>query len=81
MKIRIPLLMLALALAASSAVTAQASVCSNSTIQGSFAFTIHGTIFLPNGATILINGLSLAACGASPDTFPQELSVIHMSHS
>ena len=59
MKIRIPLLMLALALAASSAVTAQASVCSNSTIQGSFAFTIHGTIFLPNGATILINGLAL----------------------
>jgi aryl-alcohol dehydrogenase-like predicted oxidoreductase len=23
----------------------------------------------------------LTACGASPDTFPQELSVIHMSHS
>jgi len=52
-------LMLALALAASSAVTARASVCSNSTIQGSFAFTIHGTIFLPNGATILIDGIAL----------------------
>jgi len=60
MKIRIPLLMLALVLAASSAVTAQASVCSNSTIQGSFAFTVHRTIFLPNGATILIDGIGLA---------------------
>jgi hypothetical protein len=29
------------------------------------------------GAAIYI----LAACGASPDTFPQELSGIHMSHS
>jgi len=59
MKIRISLLMLALVLAASSAVTAQASVCSNSTIQGSFAFTVHGTIFLPSGATILIDGIGL----------------------
>src|SRR6266568_1518008 len=60
MKIRIPLLMLALVLAGSSAGTAQASVYSNSTIQGSYAFTVHGTIFLPNGATILIDGIGLA---------------------
>lgn len=60
MKIRIPLSMLALALAASSAtLSAHAAVCSNNTIQGSYAFTIHGTIFLPNGATIHIDGIAL----------------------
>ena len=59
MKIRIPLLMLALALAASANLSAHAAVCSNSTIQGSYAFTLHGTIFLPNGATILLDGIAL----------------------
>ena len=58
MKIRIPLLMIALALAASSAVTAQASVCSNSTIRGSYAYTIHGQVFIPNGPILLIDGLA-----------------------
>ena len=37
---------------------AQASTCSNFTIQGTYAFTIHGTIFLPNGSTLLINGIA-----------------------
>ncbi len=59
MKVRISLLMFALALAASMALTAHASVCSNYTIQGSYAFTLHGTIFLPNGATILLDGIAL----------------------
>ena len=59
MKIRIPLLMLTVAVAACSAVTAQASVCSNATIRGSYAFTIHGTIFLPNGSTIQLDGVAL----------------------
>jgi hypothetical protein len=58
MKIRIPLLMLALTLAASSAVTAQASVCNNSTIRGSYAYTIHGQVFIPNGPTLFIDGLA-----------------------
>jgi hypothetical protein len=58
MKIRIPLLTVALALAASSAVTAQASVCNNSTIRGSYAYTIHGQVLLPNGAALLIDGLA-----------------------
>jgi hypothetical protein len=58
MKIRIPLLMLALALAASSAVTAQAGVCNNSTIRGSYAYTIHGQVFISNGPTLLIDGLA-----------------------
>lgn len=58
MKLRIPMLLLTFALAASSTVAAHASSCSNSTIRGSYAFTIHGTIFLPNGATLLVNGIA-----------------------
>src|SRR5882762_8278194 len=58
MKSRISLFLLTLALAASSTLTAHASACSNSTIQGSYAFTIHGTVFLPDGSTLLIDGLA-----------------------
>ena len=58
MKFRISLLLLTLTLAASSTLTAQASACSNSTIQGTYAFTIRGTIFLPNGSTLLIDGIA-----------------------
>src|SRR5260370_26787688 len=60
MKSRISLFLLTLALAASSTLTltAHASACSNSTIQGSYAFTIHGTVFLPDGSTILIDGIA-----------------------
>ena len=60
MKSRISLFLLTLALAASSTLTltTHASACSNSTIQGSYAFTIHGTVFLPDGSTLLIDGLA-----------------------
>ena len=58
MKSRTSLLLFTLALAASSTLTAQASACSNSTIHGAYAFTIHGTIFLPNGATLLVDGIA-----------------------
>ena len=58
MKVRIPLLLLALALAAASAVTAQASVCNNSTIRGTYAYTIHGQVFVPNGPILYIDGLA-----------------------
>jgi hypothetical protein len=58
MKFRISLLLLTLTLVASSTLTAQASACSNSTIQGTYAFTIRGTIFLPNGSTLLIDGIA-----------------------
>jgi len=50
------LVLLTLALAASSAVTAQAS-CTDLTIKGSYAFTIHGQILTPNGP-IPIDGLA-----------------------
>ena len=56
MKFRISLVLLTLALAASSAVTAQAS-CTDLTIKGSYAFTIHGQILTPNGP-IPIDGLA-----------------------
>ena len=58
MKSRISLFLLTLALAASSTLTAHASACSNLTIKGTYAFTIHGTVFLPNGFTLLIDGLA-----------------------
>lgn len=58
MKIRIRVLMFALSLAASSAVTAKASVCDNSTIRGNYAYTIHGQVFIPNGPTLFIDGLA-----------------------
>jgi len=58
MKFRFSLFLLALALAASSTLTAHASACSNSTIRGRYAFTIHGQVFLPNGSTLLVDGLA-----------------------
>ena len=58
MKFRISLFLLTLALAASSTLTAQASACSNSTIAGTYAFTLHGTLFLPDGSTLLIDGIA-----------------------
>jgi hypothetical protein len=60
MRLRISLLLLTFALAVSSTLTAHASTCSNFTIRGSYAFTIHGTIFLPNGSTLLIVGIGKA---------------------
>ena len=58
MNFRISLFLLTVALAASSTLTAHASACSNSTIQGTYAFTIHGQVFLPDGSTLLIDGLA-----------------------
>ena len=59
MNVRILLLVSTLAMFGSQISSAQPSACDNSTIRGSYAFTIHGTIFLPNGATILIDGIAL----------------------
>jgi hypothetical protein len=58
MKFRTSLFLLTVALAASSPLMAHASACSNATIQGTYAFTIHGTIFLPDGSTLLIDGVA-----------------------
>ena len=56
MKFRISFVLLTLALAASSAVTAQAS-CTDLSIKGSYAFTIHGQILTPNGP-LLVDGIA-----------------------
>jgi hypothetical protein len=58
MKFRISLLLLTFALATSSTLMAHAGACSNSTIRGTYAFTIHGQVFLPDGSTLLIDGLA-----------------------
>jgi hypothetical protein len=57
MKFRTSLLLLTFALAASSTLTAHAA-CNNLTIQGTYAFTLHGTIFLPDTSTLLIDGIA-----------------------
>jgi hypothetical protein len=57
MKFRISLFLLTLALVASSTLTAHAAACSNSTIRGTYAFTIHGQIFLPDGSTLVVDGI------------------------
>lgn len=56
MKFRVSLVLLTLALAASSAVNAHAS-CNNLTIKGSYAFSVHGQIFTPNGP-LLVDGIA-----------------------
>ena len=58
MKSRIALFLLTLALAASSTLTAHASGCSNATIKGTYAFTIHGQILLPDGSNLVVDGLA-----------------------
>ena len=56
MKFRISLVLVTLALAASSTVTAQAG-CTDLTIKGSYAFTVHGQILTPNGP-LLVDGIA-----------------------
>jgi hypothetical protein len=51
------LVLLALFLAASSAVSAHPNECTNQTIKGSYAFTIHGQILSPNGA-LAVDGIA-----------------------
>ena len=57
MKFRISLILLVAALAMSSAAKAHPNECTDSTIRGAYAFTIHGQIFTPNGP-ILIDGIA-----------------------
>jgi hypothetical protein len=60
MKFRISLFLLTLALAASSALAAQAGACSNMTIKGTYATTIHGLIFPPDGsAPLTLTGIGM----------------------
>lgn len=58
MRSRISLFLLTFALAASSTLAAHSSTCNDSTIQGTYAFTLHGTLFLPGGSTLLVDGIA-----------------------
>jgi hypothetical protein len=57
MRFRISLILLVIALTASPAVTARERECTNSTIKGDYAFTIHGQILTPGGP-LLVNGIA-----------------------
>ena len=57
MKFRFFLIPLVMVLVASSAVTAQPRGCTDSTIRGSYAFTIHGQILTPGGP-LLVDGIA-----------------------
>jgi hypothetical protein len=58
MKSRISLLLLILALAASSTLTAHASDCTNRTIKGAWVTSLHGLIFLPDGTSLVLTGVT-----------------------
>jgi hypothetical protein len=57
MKLRIGLILVVLALATSSEVQARARECTDSTIRGTYAFTIHGQILTPGGP-LLVDGIA-----------------------
>jgi hypothetical protein len=57
MKFRICLIIVVLALATSSQVQARARECTDSTIRGTYAFTIHGQILTPGGP-LLVDGIA-----------------------
>jgi hypothetical protein len=57
MRLRTTLIQLALFFATSSAVTAHPNECSNLSIKGAYAFTIHGQILTPNAA-LIVDGIA-----------------------
>jgi hypothetical protein len=57
MKFRISLILLLMVLVASSRATAGSKECTDSTIKGSYAFTIHGQILTPGGP-LLVDGIA-----------------------
>jgi hypothetical protein len=67
MKLRNSPFLLALALVVSSPLTSHASDCSNSTIRGSYAFTIHGKGNFTQVDAVAMNG-NLDAPGWRPGT-------------
>jgi hypothetical protein len=58
MKSRTSLLLLILALAASSTLTAHASGCTNRTIKGAWVQNLQGLIFLPDGTSLVLTGVT-----------------------
>jgi hypothetical protein len=58
MKFRISLFLLTLALAASSTLTAHASGCTNRTMKGAWVQNLQGLIFLPDGTSLVLTGVT-----------------------
>ena len=58
MKSRISLLFLTFVLAASSTLTANASGCTNMTIKGAWVQSLQGLIFLPDGTSLVLTGVT-----------------------
>ena len=58
MKYRISLSLLILALAASSTLAAHASGCTNRTIKGAWVQSLQGRIFLPDGTSLVLTGVT-----------------------
>jgi hypothetical protein len=58
MKFRISLFLLTLALAASSTLAAHASGCTNRTMQGAWVQSLQGLIFLPDGTSLVLTGVT-----------------------
>jgi len=58
MKSRISLSLLILALAASSTLTAHASGCTVRTMKGAWVQHLQGLIFLPNGTSLVLTGVT-----------------------
>jgi len=58
MKSRISLSLLILALAASSTLTAHASGCTNMTMKGTWVNSLRGQIFLPDGTSLVLTGVT-----------------------
>ena len=58
MKTRIASRLLILALAVSSVLATHASACDDQSIRGTYAFTIHGKILLPDGSSLLVEGVA-----------------------
>jgi len=54
MRFRISLFLLTLGLAALSTLTAYARPCSNETLKGTYANSLHGLIFIPGGSAPLV---------------------------
>ena len=71
MKFRISLFLLTLGLAALSTLTAYARPCSNRTLKGTYANSLHGLIFIPGGSSPLVIAGVVKATYDGNGTFTQ----------
>lgn len=58
MKIRLACCLLLLAIGVAKPASAGPGPCSNQTIKGTYAFTIHGQILVPNAPPLIVDGVA-----------------------